>query len=75
MSLRRFRRAAPERPTLKRVGPGVWKSPDGRWTFCRHFSDPHPQRWFAYEGDDESPANEGSGHTRLADAANWALRP
>ncbi len=73
MRLRRFRAAPPERPRLKRLGNGEWASLDGTWTFLRHHSDPHPQRWFAFQGDDEYPSNEGSGHTRLADVANWAL--
>ncbi len=73
MSRRRRYGTAPLRPPLKRVCAGVWKSHDGEWTFCRHQSDPQPQRWFAYQGDDDYPANDGSGHTRLADAATWAL--
>lgn len=57
---------------LRCDGAGVWRSRDGRWTFLRHFGDPHPQRWFAYLGDDEQPLNPGEGHTRLSDAVDWA---
>lgn len=59
------------RPLVRRAD-GVWKSRDGRWTFRRHYGDPHPQRWFAYLDNDEAPANDGEGHTTLRDAADWA---
>lgn len=72
MSPRRVR-TTPSHPPLKRVASGVWRSHDGAWTFLRHASDPKPQRWFAYSGECERPSNEGHGHVRLADAANWAL--
>lgn len=57
---------------LVRGTAGVWKSRDGRWTFLRHFGDPHPQRWFAYLDDLEHPTNVGEGHTRLTDVVEWA---
>lgn len=57
---------------LRRVNAGAWRSRDGRWTFLRHWSDPHPQRWFAYLGDDDYPANDGSGHVSLRAVAAWA---
>jgi hypothetical protein len=50
---------------LVRVQSGHWRSRDGRWNFLRHDSDPHPQRWFAYLGSDDYPANEGSGDVSL----------
>lgn len=57
-------------PTLKRGGgPGAWLY--GDWTILRHRSDPHPQRWFAYEGDNDEAANMGEGHTRLRDVVAW----
>jgi hypothetical protein len=59
---------------LAHVGPGAWRSRDARWTFLRHQSDPHPQRWFAYVDDDEEPANEGAGHVTLRAVADWAER-
>lgn len=40
----------------------------------RHWSDPQPQRWFAYLEDDDYPANEGSGITSLAGVVAWAER-
>lgn len=58
---------------LRRLSNGVWRSRDGRWTFLRHQSDPRPQRWLAYEGDNDLPANEGMGHVSLHDAAEWAM--
>jgi hypothetical protein len=57
---------------LRRVNEGCWRSRDGRWTFMRHWSDPQPGRWFAFFGDRREPANEGEGHTRLQDVADWA---
>ena len=59
---------------LRRVNAGCWRSRDGRWTFMRHHSDPHPQRWFAYEGDDSYPANDGLGHTTLTEVVELAAR-
>lgn len=56
---------------LRRVAEGRWQSRDGRWTFMRHWSDPHPQRWFTYQDADEEPADLGA-HIRLRDAAAWA---
>lgn len=53
-------------------GEGVWRSRDGRWTFLRHWSDPHPQRWFAYIDGDDQPANDGMGHVSLRAVAAWA---
>jgi hypothetical protein len=61
----------PQIRPLRRVRPGVWRSRDERWTFLRHQSDPHPQRWYAYEGDDDYPANDGSGHTTLRAVVRW----
>lgn len=40
----------------------------------RHFSDPHPQRWYAYLDDDTEPMNDGSGNVRLSEAVAWAER-
>lgn len=40
---------------LRRIGPGQWQSRGGRWSFLQHHSDPHPRRWFVFEGDDEDP--------------------
>lgn len=57
---------------LRRKGPGHWESRDGRWTFLRHWSDPQPQRWFAYLDDDDFPANEGKGHSTLTEVVEWA---
>jgi hypothetical protein len=57
---------------LRRVSFGVWRSRDGRWTFLRHMGDPAPQRWFAYEGDNDYPSNEGMGHVTLRDAVAWS---
>lgn len=62
------------RPLRRGGEPGVWKSRDGRWTFLRHWGDPQPQRWFAYLDDDEYPANDGQGHIRLSEVADWAER-
>lgn len=56
---------------LRRVGPGVWKSRDKKWTFIRHRTDPKPQRWFAYGGTDREPFNAGYGHSSLAEVAQW----
>lgn len=58
---------------LRRLGYGVWGSRCGRWTFMRHQSDPHPQRWYAYEEDDDSPSNDGLGHTSLWEVVEWAV--
>jgi hypothetical protein len=52
--------------------PGIWIAHDASWTFVRHDSDPKPKRWFAYEGDDQEPANVGQGHITLAEAVEWA---
>jgi hypothetical protein len=57
---------------LRRSNAGKWFSRDGRWTFMRHWTDPHPQRWFAYLDGDAEPDNEGAGHTTLAEVAQWA---
>lgn len=58
---------------LQRVGAGHWLSHDGQWTFLRHWSDPHPQRWFAYrtrDGVTQDPVNDGSGDVTLSDAVD-----
>ena len=57
---------------LVRVRAGIWKSRDKRWTFMRHWTDPHPQRWFAYIDGDKEPENTGLGHSTLAEVAQWA---
>jgi hypothetical protein len=67
---RRAARMGSIRP-LRRVNAGTWRSRDGRWTFMRHLSDPSPQRWFAYRDDDESPSNDGLGHTTLRAVVAW----
>lgn len=59
---------------LRRMNPGAWKSRDGRWAFLRHESDPDPKRWYAFLDDDDWPSNEGCGHVRLQDVADWAQR-
>lgn len=59
---------------LKRIRPGVWRSTDGRWTFCRQESDPYPKRWFVFERDDPDPRNSGQGHVTLALAVAFADR-
>lgn len=50
----------PEIRPLRRVGDGVWRSRNERWTFLRHNSDPHPQRWFAYLDEDPEPCMEAT---------------
>jgi hypothetical protein len=57
---------------LRRVCAGHWQSRDKRWTFLRHWSDPHPQRWYAYLGDDVYPLNDGLGHVKLGQVARFA---
>lgn len=57
---------------LRRRNEGCWRSRDERLTFLRHWSDPSPQRWFVYLDDDVTPLNEGEGHVRLQDLADWA---
>lgn len=62
------------RPLRRCRAAGVWESRDGRWVFRRHWSDPSPQRWYAYLDDDEWPANDGAGHVTLRDVVDWAER-
>lgn len=64
---------------LRRVGDGVWDSRDQAWTFMRHRSDPHPQRWYAFNNTSaaaypEIPENEGLGHVSLCEVVDWAER-
>lgn len=54
---------------LRRIDLGIWCSRDERWTFLRHFSDPHPQRWFTYEHGESYPAWM-EGHPSLRDAVS-----
>jgi hypothetical protein len=66
---------SPLRP-LKKVRRSGYKSADGRWFFCRLLGDPFNEDpcWYAYLGDDELPANDGSGITTLRELVVWAER-